>query len=127
MVSVIIPIYNTGEYLRQCIASICKQSYTDLQIIMVDDGSDSDTAALCDEIAASDSRIVLIHKRNEGVSIARNTGLDMAEGDVVCFVDSDDTISSLMVETLVDTLTKTDTQIVVCDAVTINQIGRAHV
>lgn len=118
-VSVIIPIYNTGEYLRRCIGSICRQTYRDLQIIMIDDGSEKETASICDEIAASDSRIQLIHKINEGVSKARNTGLDLACGEVVCFVDSDDTIAPDMIEVLVSTMLRDKSEIVMCDAVTI--------
>lgn len=118
-VSVIIPIYNTGEYLRRCIGSICRQTYRDLQIIMIDDGSEKETASICDEIAASDSRIQLIHKINEGVSKARNTGLELACGEVVCFVDSDDTIAPDMIEVLVSTMLRDKSEIVMCDAVTI--------
>ncbi|MDE6612281.1 MAG: glycosyltransferase, partial [Muribaculaceae bacterium] len=99
-VSVIIPIYNTGEYLRACIGSICRQTHRDLQIIMIDDGSAETTAAICDQIAASDHRITIVHKPNEGVSKARNHGLEIADGDVVCFVDSDDTIEPSMIEDL---------------------------
>ena len=117
--SVIIPIYNTGRYLRSCIESIIRQTHRDLQIIMIDDGSDIHTAAICDEIAASDHRIELVHKRNEGVSKARNTGLDMATGDVVCFVDSDDSIEPDMIETMIEAMNRQDTQIAMCDAVTI--------
>lgn len=119
MVSVIIPIYNTGEYLYACIQSVSKQTYNDLQIIMVDDGSCAETANICDEIAASDSRIEVIHKINEGVSIARNVGLEAANGDIICFVDSDDTIELNMIESLVDALDRTGAQIAMCDATTI--------
>lgn len=119
MVSVIIPIYNTGIYLHDCIASICKQTYKDLQIIMVDDGSLPDTAKMCDDIAMVDSRIQVIHKANEGVSIARNVGLAQAEGDIVCFVDSDDTIKPQMIESLASALEVNNAQIAICDAVTI--------
>ena len=119
MVSIIIPIYNTGEYLYACIQSICKQTYSDLQIIMVDDGSSAETASICDEIAASDSRIEVIHKINKGVSIARNVGLNLACGDTICFVDSDDSIQPNMIESLVAALDRTGAQIAICDATTI--------
>lgn len=118
-VSVIIPVYNTGEYLRECVLSVCGQLHTDLQIILVDDGSDTTTAALCDELEVLDPRVEVIHKQNQGVSIARNTGMDRARGDVVCFVDSDDTVSPHMIGRLVGTLLRTDAQIAMCDAVTI--------
>lgn len=119
LVSVIIPIFNTGGYLRECISSVCCQTYPDLQIIMVDDGSQPETAAICDELAIGDSRIEVVHKINEGVSIARNTGLALAKGEIICFVDSDDTISPDMIEKLVGALEKNDAQIAMCDAVTI--------
>lgn len=118
-VSVIIPIFNTGEYLRPCIESICNQTHHDLQIIMIDDGSDAHTAGICDSIASSDNRIILHHKKNEGVSVARNTGLSIADGDVVCFVDSDDTIEPDMIESLVTALERDNSQIAMCDAVTL--------
>lgn len=119
MISVIIPIYNTGEYLRDCISSICAQTYKDLQIIMIDDGSQPETARICDELAAADSRIELVHKKNEGVSVARNLGLEMVKGDIVCFVDSDDTIHPEMFATFADQMVTTGADIVMCDAVTI--------
>lgn len=126
MVSVIIPIYNTGEYLRNCIQSVQNQTYHDLQIIMVDDGSDNETSSICDEIAASDSRIKVIHKVNEGVSIARNVGLEAAVGDIICFVDSDDTIEGGMIERLVKALDDNGADIAMCDASTIFPDGTSE-
>ncbi len=119
MVSIIIPVYNTGAYLRPCIESVRNQTYQDLQIIIVDDGSYKETADLCDEMASIDSRIQVIHKINEGVSIARNVGLATAEGDIICFVDSDDTIDLHMIQRFVDVMEETRAQIVMCDATTI--------
>jgi len=118
-VSVIIPIYNTGTYLKACIDSICQQTYGNLQILLIDDGSEYETAAICDELALADARIEVIHKKNEGVSIARNCGLARAEGKYVCFVDSDDTIEPCMIERLVSALDNTGAQIAMCDATTI--------
>ncbi|MDE6217771.1 MAG: glycosyltransferase, partial [Muribaculaceae bacterium] len=103
-VSVIIPIYNTGEYLRGCIESICRQTYRDLEIIMIDDGSAVETASICDEIASTDSRIIVRHKKNEGVSKARNVGLEPATGEIICFGDSDDTIAPEMITDLVSAM-----------------------
>ena len=123
MVSIIIPIYNTGKYLYPCIESVCQQTYDDLQIIMIDDGSDAETAKICDEIALRDSRILVIHKRNEGVSSARNTGLIVATGEIICFVDSDDTIAPYMIERLVMVLEQTGADIAMCDATTILHNG----
>jgi len=89
-VSVIVPVYNTGKYLRECIESVLKQSFKDFEIILVDDGSKDDSPRICDEYSNRDTRINVIHKENEGLSMARNDGLALAKGDFVCFLDSDD-------------------------------------
>ena len=92
MISVIVPVYNEGKYLRQCVDSIINQTYKNLEIILIDDGSTDDSGVICDEYAKLDSRVKAIHKQNAGQSIARNQGLDIATGDYIGFVDSDDTI-----------------------------------
>ena len=89
-VSVIIPIYNVEPYLRQCLDSVVNQSYKNLEIILIDDGSLDNCGAICDEYAAADERIVVVHKKNEGVSAARNMGIDMSHGNWLAFVDPDD-------------------------------------
>lgn len=94
MISIIIPVYNVEKYLSRCINSILSQSYKDLEIILVDDGSPDNSPRLCDEIAQKDSRVVVIHKSNGGLSSARNAGLDIAKGEYIFFVDSDDWLSS---------------------------------
>ena len=90
MVSVIIPIYNTKKYLRKCVDSVLAQTYDNLEIILVDDGSTDDTGALCDEIAKGFNNIMVIHKENGGLSDARNAGMAVATGEYTCFLDSDD-------------------------------------
>lgn len=102
-VSIIIPIYNTERYLLQCIESIRKQTLEDIEIILVDDESPDRAPLLCDEYAALDSRIKVIHKKNEGLGYARNSGLDIATGEYISFVDSDDFIAPTMLEKLYDT------------------------
>lgn len=89
-ISVIVPIYNTEKYLDACITSIVNQSYSALQIILVDDGSPDGSGEICDAWAEKDSRIQVIHQKNAGVSAARNAGLDIAVGELISFVDSDD-------------------------------------
>ena len=89
-VSIIVPVYNTEQYLKQCIDSITAQTLQDIEIIIVDDGSKEECARLCDELAKTDSRIKVIHKINEGVGFARNTGIAAARGEYVGFIDSDD-------------------------------------
>lgn len=123
-ISIIIPVYNTGPYLTRCIESILHQTYSNLEVIIVDDGSKTETAALCDELAGRDSRIRLFHKKNEGVSVARNFGLSHATGDYIGFVDSDDWVDPSMYQTLLDNALACDADIVYCDAQTVWDDGR---
>jgi glycosyltransferase involved in cell wall biosynthesis len=89
-ISVIVPVYNVEKYIQKCVGSIIGQAYSNLEIILVDDGSPDNSGQMCDEYAATDSRITVIHKQNGGVSSARNAGLDVATGEYVVFVDADD-------------------------------------
>lgn len=100
-ISVIVPIYNASKWLDRCINSILNQSYTDFELILVDDGSTDGSGDLCDEFAQSDSRIKVIHKPNGGVSSARNIGIDMAKGDYLTFCDADDTVDKQWLETFI--------------------------
>lgn len=108
-ISIIVPIYNTEKYLHKCIDSIIAQSYTNIEIILVDDGSTDNSPSICDDYAKKDERIVVVHKRNGGLSSARNAGLDVAIGDYVGFVDSDDYISKDMYKTLVENMPADET------------------
>lgn len=101
LISVIVPVYNIKEYLPRCVESITKQTYSNLEILLVDDGSTDGTGALCDELAQKDSRIRVYHKKNGGSSSARNLGLKEAKGELVAFVDSDDYIEADMYERLI--------------------------
>lgn len=92
MISVIVPVYNTEKYLDRCIQSILAQTYTNFELLLIDDGSTDSSGAICEKYAESDSRIRVFHKENGGVSSARNMGLDNAKGEWVTFIDSDDTI-----------------------------------
>ena len=92
-ISIIVPIFNTEKYLAKCLDSIINQTYSNIEIILVDDGSSDSSGIICDEYALKDSRIVVVHKENGGVSSARNTGLDIATGDYIMFVDSDDYVA----------------------------------
>lgn len=89
-ISYIIPVYNAEKYLRQCVASLTSQTYRDIEIILVDDGSPDNSPALCDQLAKEDSRIRVIHKQNGGAASARNVGLNNTEGDYIIFCDADD-------------------------------------
>ncbi|MEI6578764.1 MAG: glycosyltransferase family 2 protein [Eubacteriales bacterium] len=103
-VSVIIPIYNVEPYLRRCVDSVLVQTLSELEIILVDDGSPDGCPSICDEYAGRDSRIKVLHKINGGLSSARNAGLDAATGDFIAFVDSDDYIAPEMVKKLLNAL-----------------------
>ena len=115
-VSVIIPIYKVETYLRECVDSVLCQTYHELEIILVDDGSPDNCGAICDEYAARDERIHVIHKSNGGQSDARNAGLRVASGDYFCCIDSDDYIMPEAIERLVQKAESTQSDIVVFDA-----------
>ena len=89
-ISIVIPVYNASKYLRATLDSVYNQSYTQWEALLIDDGSQDESGCICDEYSAKDSRFKTIHKKNEGVSIARNIGISMAEGEYLCFLDSDD-------------------------------------
>ena len=105
LISVIIPVYNKEEYIRECLDSVCNQQYKNLEILLVDDGSTDAGGSICDEYAEKDSRITVYHKENGGSSDARNYGLSHATGEYIGFVDSDDRIRSDMYTSLYNALT----------------------
>lgn len=113
-ISVIIPIYNTAEYLARCLDSILHNTYQNLEIICVNDGSTDNSLIILEQYAAADSRIISVNKANAGVSAARNTGLDIATGDFIAFVDSDDWVHPQYFETLVLVQGQTEADIVIC-------------
>ena len=102
LISVIVPVYNVEKYLRKCLESIINQTYKNLQIILVNDGSTDSSLSICKEYENIDNRIIVIDKENEGPAIARNVGLDSADGDFIAFVDSDDWILENMYEVLLE-------------------------
>ena len=91
-ISVIVPVYKAEKYVGECIESILSQTYTDFELLLVDDGSPDKSGEICDYYAGKDPRIIVYHKENGGVSSARNYGIEHAVGEWICFVDSDDTI-----------------------------------
>lgn len=113
-VSIIVPVFNAEKYLEECINSLVNQTYKNLEIIIVDDGSTDGSAAICDMWGNKDSRINVLHKRNEGLSSARNAGLEAVTGDYVAFVDSDDWIALDMYEFLLMNLYENDASISIC-------------
>lgn len=111
-VSVIIPVFRTEKYLKKCIDSVLSQTYGNLEIVLVDDGSDDNSPSICDKYAERDERILVIHKENGGLSSARNAGLLKATGDYIAFADSDDYIDRDMYENLVENIE--DSDILIC-------------
>ena len=112
LLSVIVPIYNTEDYLERCVNSILDQSYRSTELILVDDGSTDRSGALCDAFAQRDGRVVVIHKENGGLSEARNTGLELSHGAYIAFVDSDDFLTEGALRELADLAKETDADIV---------------
>ena len=112
--SIIVPVYKVEPYLRKCVDSILAQTFTDFELILVDDGSPDGCPAICDEYAQKDSRVKVIHKENGGLSDARNAGLDIAQGEYIGFVDSDDWIHPEMYRRLLNTAERTESDIVAC-------------
>ncbi len=114
LISVIVPVYNIEEYIDKCISSIIKQTYVNLEIILVDDGSTDNSGNICDAYASRDERIVVIHKQNGGLSDARNKGLDVAKGEVISFIDGDDWIHPQMYEILMHMMNSKEADMAVC-------------
>lgn len=117
LISVIVPIYNVEKYLDRCVDSIINQTYKNLEIVLVDDGSLDNCPKMCDDYAEKDSRIKVVHKENGGLSDARNAGMKVATGEYVSFIDSDDYVSLDFYETLLDTIVDNDSDIVECGVV----------
>lgn len=113
-VSVIVPVYNAKEYLEGCVKSLSEQTYPNIEIILVDDGSTDGSGELCDKAAEKNSKIKVIHQINQGVSYTRNTGLRAATGDYICFVDSDDSVENNYVERLLTEIIKQQVDLAMC-------------
>lgn len=123
LISIIIPVYNVEKYLNACVSSVCNQTYDNLEIILIDDGSTDRSGQICDSWKNQDNRIVVIHQLNKGVSAARNAALSIARGDYIGFVDSDDEIDAEMYEKLYHKLTQSQCQMALCAYETIDEEG----
>lgn len=121
--SVIIPVYNVEKYLENCVKSVLNQSYKDIEIILINDGSSDKSGDICNKLANEFNSIKVIHQENMGVSTARNRGLDEAKGDLITFVDSDDTIDSDMYEVLINLLNKHNLDVSHCSYKRIDKTG----
>lgn len=114
LITVVLPIYNVSAYLKRCIESVIHQTYENLDIILVDDGSTDDSGIICDEYASIDSRITVVHKENGGLSDARNKGIELAKGQFITFIDSDDYIDDDYVEYLYNLIKRYNTRMSIC-------------
>lgn len=114
LVSVVVPVYAVENFLPTCVKSIIEQSYTDLEILLVNDGSPDSSGSICEHFASTDTRIRVIHKTNGGLGSARNAGVDIAMGEYICFVDSDDWVDRDYVKNLLADVYSTNSQIAVC-------------
>lgn len=119
-ISIVIPVYNSEKHLKQCIDSVLNQSYKNIEIILVNDGSTDNCGKICDAYKKADDRVIVIHQKNKGVSVARNTGLDAATGSYIGFVDSDDWVGENMYEELLGLLLKNDLDVTECG---VNETG----
>lgn len=118
LISVIVPVFNVENFIDVCISSLIKQSYSNIEIILVDDGSTDESGLHCDKWAEVDKRIKVFHQANGGLSAARNTGLNHASGDYICFVDSDDFVMEDYVKCMLQAIEETDAELALCDVTT---------
>ena len=114
MLSIIIPIYNSEEKIERCVLSVLKQTYSDFELILIDDGSKDRSLDICHNLAKQDNRIRVYSHQNHGVSYTRNKGIDLAKGEYIQFIDSDDYIDEKMCQTLVNTIEKSNSDLIVC-------------
>ena len=113
-ISIIVPVYNVEKYLRQCIDSILAQTYTDFELLLIDDGSPDNSGNICDEYAQKDTRIRVFHKPNGGVSTARNLGIDNARGEYISFIDADDYVEPNFLEEMLNAMNRYNADLVCC-------------
>ncbi|MCL2208530.1 MAG: glycosyltransferase [Treponema sp.] len=114
LISIIVPVYNAGQYLEKCVNSILDQTYKNIEVILVNDGSIDESGAICDAFAEADKRVKVIHKQNGGEGSARNTGIDIAMGEYIGFVDNDDSIDPIMYESMYTKIKETNADICIC-------------
>lgn len=122
-ISIVLPVYNVKEYLNRCLDSVCNQTYKNLEIILVDDGSTDGSGVLCDELAKTDSRILVIHKENGGLSDARNAGTLQASGEYISYIDSDDYVKETYVEYLYGLIEKYHCRMSLCTHIVSHENG----
>lgn len=124
LISIIVPIYNVQDYLRTCLESILSQTYTNIEIILVNDGSEDSSEEICREYAKKDERVRLYSQENRGLSVARNIGVSFSKGELIVFVDSDDYVAPKMIEKLYAAMKKADADLAMCGFKRVDQYGR---
>ena len=127
LISVVIPVYNVEKYLNKCVDSVLQQTYSEIEIILVDDGSTDKSGKICDNYIKKDSRIKVIHKENGGLSSARNAGIENAIGEFICFIDSDDFIELEMLEKLVKSMLDYNADMAICNRNHLFENGKKYV
>lgn len=120
LISIVVPVYKVEKYIKECLDSIINQTYTKIEVILVDDGSPDESGKICDEYAHKDVRIKVIHKKNGGLSDARNYGIDIAQGKYITFIDSDDYIDSKYIEELYNAIKLNDVKVSQCNILKVN-------
>ena len=123
LISVIIPIYKAEKYIEKCVRCVLAQTYQNLEVILVEDGSPDNSGAICDKLASEDGRVRVIHKKNGGAATARNAGLDVMTGEYIAFVDADDYMEPNYIETLYQTLAENQAQVAICSFKTVDEAG----
>ena len=113
-VSIIIPVYNVEAYLQRCVDSLLNQQYQIIEVILIDDGSTDQSGEICDEYAKMDNRVIVFHQKNSGQSVARNKGIEMSNGEYICFVDADDYVDKSYISRLYTLLVKNQADIAMC-------------
>lgn len=121
LVSVIVPVYNVEKYLKKCLDSILKQTYSNIEVILVDDGSTDGSGRICDECVKKDKRFRVVHQKNGGVAVARNTGLSKAKGEYIAFIDSDDWVKKEYIERLMQEAQEKNADVVQCEQITVSK------
>lgn len=127
LISVIVPVYKVEKYIHKCIESIINQTYDNLEIILIDDGSPDNCPKICDEYALRDNRIKVIHQENKGLSSARNKGIELAKGEYIGFVDSDDFVEPSMFQDLYNAIVKNNADISICNFYVINNKSKEKI
>lgn len=122
-ISVIVPVYNVEKYLRKCVDSILSQTFTDFELLLIDDGSKDHSGEICDEYALQDDRVKVFHKENGGVSSARNLGIDVAKGEWITFVDADDYIAENLLQSLCNIDSNVDIAFTGCTLIEGNNVS----